>query len=161
MSIQVSVDGVIYNIPTEGERGWGENVTNWIEAVSDKLNEISSDVDIPLTSFTLTNNQSSFADITGMILDTSTVRGCNITYSVYRVVTSGLTVISELSETGNIQVTYKSSALTWELTQTKTGSSGIQFGITTDGQIQYKSTNATGGVHAGNIKFVGKSIPSN
>lgn len=160
MSTQVSVDGVIFNFPTQGERGWGETVTDWAVAVSDKINEISSPTDIPLTNFTLTNNQAVAADVTGLILDISTIRGAVITYSIYRIVTSGPSTISEYSETGTLQVTYKSSGLSWELTQEKTGSSGVHFSITPDGQVQYQSTNLTGGTHSGTISFVGKTISS-
>lgn len=37
MSVSVTINGTSYTIPTTGETGWGNNVTNWIQAASQHL----------------------------------------------------------------------------------------------------------------------------
>lgn len=87
--------------------------------------------DIPLTSFTAADNQSSPADITGLVFANGTTRSFDVTLSIVR------------------DTTYSSYKLygiqkgsSWEMSQNFTGDvTGIVLTITTSGQIQYTSTN--------------------
>ena len=141
MAITVTIDGVSYSYPERNEKGWGAAATNVIEAICNKLNEISSSADIAVSSFTLANNQVSAADITGLSFDISTMRGALAIYSIYRTTGS-----AERSEEGQLEVKYNNVANTWDISQTAIGASGILFTITAAGQVQYTSDNYASGV---------------
>lgn len=93
--------------------------------------------DIGETSFSAANNQSSAADVTGFLFNNANTRAFKAMISVSIDATSDLFEIFEL---WGIQ---KGSS--WELSQVSTGDdSGVDFSITTGGQVQYTSTNVAG-----------------
>lgn len=101
--------------------------------------------DIPHTSFSVTNNQSSAADVTGFTFSNATVRSFKAQISAY------INATSSLYETFDIIGIQKGAS--WEMSVQSTGdSSGILFTITSAGQMQYTSSNYAGFV-AGTIKF--------
>lgn len=90
-------------------------------------------------SFTLANNQASAADITGLIFSPSTYRGFKIEYSIYRETS---TVGSGAAQIGQLRGIYNTKLAEWYLSEDFSGnSSGIEFSITSGGQIQYTSSN--------------------
>lgn len=154
MATSVTINGSTYSIPKQGENPpWGEELSDLLIALVDVVNSSSGSADIILTSFNLANNQSSAANVTGATFDTSQVRSSIIQYSIYR-----STTLSELSEVGTIYLTYKTTAATWDISQTYGGSSGITFSITAGGQLQYTSTNMSGSSYVGKMKFTAKSF---
>lgn len=101
--------------------------------------------DIEETSFSIANDQSSPANITGFAFSNTLVRSFSAIASVYIDATDDL---FELVEIKGIQ---KSSD--WVISVSSTGDvSGISFSITNTGQIQYTSNSYTGFV-SGVIKF--------
>lgn len=149
MSTAVTINGETYNIPSMGENPpWGEELHDLLNALVTSVNSLQGSADIALTSFTIANNQSSVANVTGASWDTSQVRSSIMTYSVYR-----STASNEVSESGQIYITYKSTAGTWELAQNKVGESSVVFTITNAGQLQYTSSNLAGASYSGKMKF--------
>jgi hypothetical protein len=149
MSTQVTLNGSTFNIPNQGENPpWGEELTDLLVELVEVSNSSVGTADVLLTSFTVANNQSSAANVTGASFDTSQVRSFIMQYSIYR-----STSTNELSEVGHLYGTYKSTAGTWDLAQTYSGSSGVTFTITSAGQIQYTSTNVSGSSYSGKMKF--------
>lgn len=154
MSIQVTINGSTYNIPEQGQSPpWGSDLSSILEAIVESINSTNGSADILITSFNLTNNQSSAANVTGLVFDTTQVRSAIISYSIYISTTT-----NEKSECGQIYITYKSTAGTWELAQYNVGTSGVVFTITNSGQIQYTSTNVSGASYSGKLKFSAKSF---
>lgn len=100
-------------------------------------------------SFTLANNQTTWADITGLVLPAGKI-GMLIDYTIQRVTTS--TGAVELIETGRISVS-KLSASCRLTTLPSDEDAGISFDVTSAGQVQYKSTNITGTPSISKITF--------
>lgn len=149
MSIPVVIQGITYDIPTQGESPpWGDELTSLLQALVNEINSSIGPSDILTTGFAAANNQSSSAIVTGLSFDPAKVRSAIISYSIYQ---SSST--NEFSECGQIFITYKSIAHTWELSQVYVGSSAITFSITSAGQIQYTSTDIGSTSYVGKIKF--------
>lgn len=108
------------------------------------------------TSFTIANNQSSAANVTGLAFAPVSIGGFTVEYRIYRNTTS--TGATELSEYGTLMGTYSPVAGTWELTQNNVGNAGVTFTITNGGQVQYTSTDITGTPDASTMKFKARSI---
>lgn len=101
--------------------------------------------DIEETSFSIANNQSSPANVTGFAFSNASVRSFSAIASVYIDATTDL---FELLEVKGVQ---KGSE--WVISISSTGDiSGISFSITNTGQIQYTSNSYTGFL-SGVIKF--------
>lgn len=149
MSTPVVISGTTYNLPVQGQNPpWGSDLSDIISALVTTINGLSGSSDILTTNFTIVNNQSSVANVTSLSFSTTAVRSAIVSYSIYR-----STSTNEASECGQIYVTYKSTAGTWEIAQNYAGSSGVVFSITNTGQIQYTSTNLAGTGYVGKMKF--------
>ena len=161
MSIPLTIQGVTYNYPESGtDPNWAEEASSWSSAVTSALNSLLGSGDILLSTATIANNQSSSADVSGMLFDPTSVRAANISYTIYRVTA---TVTSGNAESGTIYITYDNNASSgnkWLLSQQINGSSGVTFSITDLGQVQYTSTSLAGASYSGTIKFSAKTLPS-
>lgn len=101
--------------------------------------------DIKETSFSISNNQSSFVDITGFVFADTSVRSFKALASVEVFATSNLYQVNEIT---GIQ---KDGG--WEISQMSTGDNAqVIFSITNLGQMQYIS-NLISGFTSGKIKF--------
>lgn len=95
--------------------------------------------------FDIVNNQSSAADITGMIFNKTGVSQAFVDFLVQRVTTGGGAV--ELIETGILVCSYNPTADDWNINVLNIDTpddSGVTFSITSAGQVQYTSTNEGG-----------------
>lgn len=155
MSKTLVVNGTTIEFPEQGQDPqWGPEVTTFAEEVASVLNNLTSVDDILLTSFSLTNNQSTFADIAGLQFSKTSVRSAEIVLNVY--ITSST---EELQETIHMTLSYKNTLDEFRLAISSSGdNSGITFNVTSNGQIQYKSTNVTGTGYVGTIKFKAATI---
>lgn len=165
MSKTLTVDGIPYQFPEQGQEApWGEDVTDWAEAITETLSGINSTGDILTTSFEPSNNISSATDIVGFSFDGSVIQGFVADYSIYRSTTNSSDVVQEeYCETGTIHGSYLSGAGTWTITQTGDNieETGITLSITTLGQLQYTSTNLlvpVGGTHTCRMVFRARSF---
>lgn len=159
MPVQLIVNGTAYQYPIPGEDpGWGEDGTDWAQAVTDVLNTLLGAGDILQTSFNINNNVGVATNVNGLFFDPGTVRAANIDYSVYRTSTANP---SGFSETGTIYLIYDDSASAgnkWQLSQRTTGNSGVTFSILDSGQITYTSTDIGSVGYSGIIKFRAKTL---
>lgn len=106
---------------------------------------VNSAGDLNEGSFSLTNNQASPANVTGLAFANATVRSFKAQVSI------AIDATSDLFEEYTIDGIQKGAA--WDIAQVSVGDdSGITFSITTAGQIQYTSSNLAGFV-AGTIKY--------
>lgn len=115
------------------------------DARGDARYNLKSSGDISETSFSITNNQSSASNVVGFTFNNGTVR------SFASIASVEIDATSELFEIFTINGIQKTSG--WEISVSATGDvSGINFSITSLGQIQYTSDNYSGFV-SGSIKF--------
>ena len=106
---------------------------------------IGSPGDIEETNFSLANNQSSAANVTGFVFSNSVVRGFSA------LVTVEIDATADLFEQFTLNGIQKNSQ--WDMSIESTGDdSGILFSINSSGQIQYTSSNKAGFI-SGLIKF--------
>lgn len=154
MSIPVVISGTTFQLPTQGVNPpWGTDLTAIIQALVTVANTTSGANDISTTSFTVANNQVASSNITGLAFDTSQVRSAIISYSIYRSTTS-----NELSEVGQLYITYSSVAQSWELVRTAAGNSGMEFTITNSGQMQFTSSSLSGSSYSALLTFNAKTF---
>ena len=94
---------------------------------------------------TIANNQSSLADVTGLVFDLRQTSQAIVEYLIQRITLGG--GATELVESGIFIVSYMPTSQNWELHSVSSGTpdvSGVTFAITASGQIQYTSSNVTG-----------------
>lgn len=135
---------LISSSTTSTELGYVSGVTS---AIQTQLNTkpTKSAGDLNETSFSIANNQSSAANVTGFAFSLASVRSFNALVSI------AIDATSDLFEEYELNGINRSS--TWNMSQEAVGdSSGVSFSITSAGQIQYTSSNVSGFV-SGTIKF--------
>lgn len=156
MPIPLTVNGVTYNYPVNGEDPtYGADATDWAAAVTAVINQFVGPGDILDTPSNVANAISSPTNINFLLFDTSTVRAANVDYSIYRKTDS---FPSGYAETGTIFIVFDDNLNSWELSQRSTGNSGIAFSITSTGQFQYTSTDMTGTNYVGSLRFRAKAL---
>ena len=148
MSRSLTIGSETFLYPEEGTKaGWGEVAADWAEAATNTLSDLSGPNDILVTSATILNNQSSAVDVgvgnASLSFSSTSVRRFVVSYSVVR----GANV-----ESGEMEGIWDGSD--WIFAHTFIGDAGMDFEITTAGQIQYFSDDSSDG----EIKFRGKTI---
>lgn len=145
-----------YEYPTAGdEPGWGSQATGWASGVTDVLANLVGPDDILETAFNVANNQTTFADVTGLVFNAASVRAVDITYSIFRISSTNL---SGFTEKGTIQLIYDNN-VGWDLNQGNLlGNANVIFDITPTGQVQYKSSDIGATSYIGVMKFEAKAL---
>lgn len=150
-TVQIGSD--IYRIPIEGTSApWGQEVSDFLIGVADALGQVQGPNDILITSATLANNQSSAANIPGLVFSAGTVQAIDVTYLITRVYDGGA---STIAESGKILGNYDGT--TFSISQQFVGNSGVLLSILNSGQMQYTSSNLASHVST-TIKFSAKTI---
>lgn len=155
MAVRVTIKGRPFLIPQRKERGWGDEVTNWAVTISKAVDDLTVAGDIKLITVTVNNDQDVAIAVPNLRFDTVTTRHAIVDYAVYRIKGT-----EELSQAGQLYLTYKSSAGTWEIADNTVGDAGIVFTITPQGQVQYTTTDLTAvGTYTGKMSFRGRAFP--
>jgi hypothetical protein len=101
------------------------------------------------SSFSIANNQSPAANVTNLIFNGASIRSFIVEYSIYRITDS-----NELAQIGRLRGIYKTVANEWLMSDDYSGeNAGVNFTITTTGQIQYTSTNVAGTSYVGTLEY--------
>lgn len=142
-----------FEIPLEGENGnYGEQVSDWIVAVSDSLTTVLQPNDIVRTSASILNNISVATPVAGFLFDSSEVVSINAEFTVTR--TTDFPAVT-LVQSGIIEGNYDGS--TWIITIRSVRDAGVLFDITNSGQITYTTpVPMTGTNYSGEILFKAK-----
>lgn len=120
---------------------------------------------IPNTDFTITNNQSSPANVTGLLFSGATYRSAEIDINFY-INTTGAGA-TEYAARAKYFAVFKTVAGTWDISVMGVGGdieavssqpAGITITITAGGQVQYKSTNVTGTPATSKMTFRASTI---
>lgn len=105
------------------------------------------------TPFTIADNQSSFQDITDLIIDKSLYRHARIEYTIYRT-----DAALERKESGILTLTYAVLADAWELNRESVRDDTLNMGarslevVAGTGQVQYKS-DSMGGTYSATMTW--------
>lgn len=114
------------------------------------------------TPFSIVNNQSSAANVTGLLFAGATYRSVFIWYEVYRNTTAA--GATERIQSGLLVLNYKTVANTWDITEVfRLGEAGVTFDVdyaTTPGsaQVTYTSDNQTGTAATSRLKALVSAI---
>lgn len=152
MSKTLTIGNEEYIIPEEGDNaGYGEEVTDFLEAVSEALGTVQQPNDIPVSSGTILNNVSVATAIPGFSFDTSEVISITCEYRISR--TTDVPAVN-LVESGFIEGNFDGSS--WSISRRHVGNSGVDLDITPAGAITYTSSNLTGSNYTSSISFKAK-----
>jgi hypothetical protein len=154
MPKNLTIGNEVFEFPIDGENsGWGSEVTDWAEAVTDALSVVQKPNDILLTTATIANNISSPTNIPGFSFSTAEVVAIECRYLINRTTTVPNAVYSEV---GYIEGYFDGSD--WGYSIRTTGESEVLLSITPAGQIQYTSSNLSGATHVATITFEARVI---
>jgi len=158
MAKTLQVGSQTFSYPENGENpstGYGEEATAWAEAISNTVNTLQGPNDITVSSFSLTNNQTTPADITGLTFNVSTggILSVKVDYIIQRIYDSGASVVVE---SGLIIGNFDGS--NFRMSEESTGDdAGITISVTSTGQFQYISSNLANST-SNVIKFKASTI---
>jgi hypothetical protein len=148
MAVTLIVNNVPFEYPTQGEQApWGEAASGWAQEVTTVLSSLNGPSDILETSATIQNNQSIAQPVPGLFFDPLTVRSFSVKGNVYR--TDGVTTKYE-----EFTLTGLNTGSLFLIQQDGFGDSGVNFSITSGGQVLYTSSNFVSGI----MKFRGIGI---
>lgn len=100
-------------------------------------------------SATLDNNVSA-SNVIGLSINPATTLAAVIEYTIVRSTNS-----AKVCSVGRLRVVYNSASLQWFLSDDYAGdNTGITFSIASDGQIKYTSTNLSGTMYVGTLKYI-------
>jgi hypothetical protein len=157
--LKLTVAGTTYEYPEPGEDPqWGLGPTQWAEAVTQVLNTVLGPGDILETTFSIDNNVTVPQNINGFLFDSGTVRGADLTATVYRTSNTNPAGHSEITK---MTIVYDDDAPVgekWKLVQQTNGAAGIVFAITDVGQLTYMSSNIGSIGYSGSIHFKAAAI---
>lgn len=145
-----------FEFPQVGDNAdWGQEVSDWAEAVSEALSSVQQPNDILRTSATINNNVTVPAVIPGFFFDTSEVRSINAEFIIKRTGTSPST---NLVDSGFITGSYDGTDwnISIRMTSNSTSGTGVSLDITSAGQVVYTSTFLNVTSHVGSIIFRAK-----
>jgi hypothetical protein len=104
-------------------------------------------------SFTIANNQASFANITPLLFTGPATAGVHVRYTIKR-----KTDAASKQETGVLLLTYDEFNGSWNYSAEGSGDSGVLFDINASGQVRYTSDNIAGANYSGSILFVYRQL---
>lgn len=149
MSKPLTVGNEVFEFPLEGENaGYGSEVTDWAEAVSDALATVQKPNDILLTTAAISNTATIDTNIVGFSFSTAEVKAIECRYLVTRITTSPAL---NYSEVGYIEGYFDGSI--WSYSIRTTGDAKIYLSILPSGQVQYRVETIVAATHVGTIVF--------
>ena len=121
-------------------------------AVKSYADSIPSSIIVSQTSFTIANNQTLPANITGLVFDPALFRAVELKYSIYRQTD---TALSAKAQMGQLRFVYNTQAATWFISDDFAGQdAGVEFSINSaTGQIRYISSDISGSNYVGTLKY--------
>ena len=104
-------------------------------------------------TFNMTNNQSSAANVTGLLFDPNILQSVIINYDIYR---QSATALTECREVGRLILVYSRSESTWTIDRiadaTRLNDTGVEFSMSGN-QLQYTTTNISGGSNSDVLNY--------
>jgi len=110
--------------------------------------------EVNIDNESILNNQTTPVNITGAIYDGTLFRAVILEYSIYR-----KTDDNEVSEVGQLRLSYKTDADTWSLSNDFSGDdAGVTFSIDVTGQLLYTSSDLTGANYSSKLQIQTKQL---
>lgn len=138
---------VFSDIPIRSNSDTGLVDASWWNTIRTALIAYAGTAMVDETQFTIAGSQSSYASITGLLLNSTVSRAHEIAYTIYR--TDGTTSRREL---GKLFAMFKAQEGTWYYERESIGDDTLGNGTVSDplivnatGQVQYKSDNFASG----------------
>ncbi len=156
MSISIELNGLVFEIPTKGQRDWSD-LTDWILEVNETLASSSDSFIIVPSTANLVNGSpvnlytvNSPSDNAHIVFE----------YGITRITTGGGAVSK--TETGTMVMTYDSVAGTWTYTTTAVAPSDVSVELSVSGAnvIQATASALTGTPSVSQISYRGRIIRS-
>jgi hypothetical protein len=150
LAINLIVSGVTYTYPTTNTELWGSSASDWAQAVTNALQQVTVTGDIgPGTLVTIANNQATPANVTNLIVNPALIRAAAIEYYVIRTA-SGV----ENSESGTLYMLYNDTSADWGIANVgvNVDTTGVAFTVNASGQVKYTSNNLAGQT-SGKMKY--------
>lgn len=121
-------------------------------AVKSYVDALPAALIVSQTSFSIANNQTSAANITGLVFNPSLFRSVKLEYSLYRQTDDAL---SARAQVGQLRFVYNTQAATWLLSDDFAGQdAGVSFEVDDiTGQVKYTSSNISGANYVGTLKY--------
>jgi hypothetical protein len=121
-------------------------------AVKTYVDALPAAIIVSQSSFSIANNQTLPANITGLIFDPALFRGVEIKYSLYRQTD---TILSAKAQMGQLRFVYNTQLSTWFISDDFAGqNAGVEFSINNStGQIRYTSSEILGSTYVGTLKY--------
>lgn len=137
MAKTVQIGSRVFTIPDAGDTaGWGEELTEFFEAIEGALQSVQGPNDILLTTAILANNQSTPANIPGLSFNLGVVQGMRIEYTIQRVYNNGNTTDTEY---GVCLASYNGTQAI--LSQEANNDVGVILDVDNSGQVTYTTSN--------------------
>lgn len=150
MARELIVGGTPFQYPETGNENWGEEATDWAEAVTDLLGSLIPAGFIGETTVSIGDNVTSFTNVTGAVFDFTISRSFTMNYVVTR--NNGMVTIAEK---GIIEGVWNGSD--WEYSINRVGDAGMTFEVTSAGQVRYMSSSMAG-TYTGSMTFFANVI---
>jgi hypothetical protein len=163
LAITVTLNNISFEIPEVGDENYGEDLTAYLVELSEVINSISAPLDIPQTNFVFTNNESTPSNVVGLNFPTANVASFDVEYVITRE-----NATDKLTERGKL-LGFQGDA-GWQMARgdasndvtntnfpSSDGNIGIEFSITSGGQVQYTSNDFTGQI-SGIMTFTAKTV---
>jgi len=152
----LTINGNSYQYPNAGsEPGYGQEASDWAQAVTDQLNSISGEGSINETLSTIDLAVSNKA-VAGLAFNAAILEGADVSYRMTRHTDS-----QELAEKGTLHIVYNAGTVEkWYISREITAGTDCQvrFDIDTTGQVTYTSEAIAGTNYTGSIKFKTSTI---
>lgn len=106
---------------------------------------------IPETNFTIAQGQASPANVTGLLLDSTSAKSAIVQATVRRKTNS-----EERVSLGFLKVSYSVTSSSWAgrlIDELSGDEDGVEFSITAGGQVQYTSDTVSGSSYSGTMSF--------
>ena len=163
MTKTVNLGNSSYQIPLVGDQNYGEDLSTYLEALADQINAVKGPLDILESDFSFNNNQLASANITGLNFPSASVASFEVDYLIKRVSAS-----YTITERGKLYGFQGSAG--WDISRadvsndvtntnfpSSNGDIGVEFTITSGGQVQYTSNTFTGQI-SGLITFKARTL---
>ncbi len=154
--ISVTLNGLVFDIPTKGERDWS-TLTDWVLEVNETLSSSSDSFIIPPATANLVDGSAVNLYTVNTPSDNAHII---FEYGITRITTGGGAVSK--TETGSMLLTYDSVGGTWSYTTTSASPSDVQVTLSISGAnvIQATATALTGTPSVSQISYRGRIIRS-
>ena len=149
--IDVTLNGLVFAIPTRGERDW-QDLTDWIIEVNETLATSSTNTNIPAGTTDLVDGSPINLYTVNAPQDNSHII---FEYGVYRRTTG--TGATSLSVTGTLTLAYNTLTGVWAIAQQANGNPEVVFDVTSN-VIRATATALTGTPDTSVIFYSGRII---